>query len=95
MATTIKEEGLDPCPPPPQSSEESPCLAPDLRSRPSETQVQAILQTFRQCSEFLHYQFHKEGADEANHAGPGVPDLGSLGETQERASFGCTLGTST
>ena len=42
----IKEEGPDPCPPPPQLSEESPCLAPDLRSRPSETQVQAILQTF-------------------------------------------------
>ena len=48
----IKEEGPDPCPPP-QLSEESPCLAPELRSRapelrsrPSETQVQAILQTF-------------------------------------------------
>jgi hypothetical protein len=25
----IKEEGPDPCPPPPQSSEESPCLAPE------------------------------------------------------------------
>jgi len=43
-----------------------------------------FVKTNRQCSEFLHYQFHKEGADEANHAGPGVPDLGSLGETQER-----------
>jgi len=34
-------------------------------------------------NEFLRYQLHKEGADEANHASPGVPDLGSLGEPQE------------
>jgi hypothetical protein len=34
-------------------------------------------------NEFLRYQLHKEGADEANHAGPGVPDLCSLGEPQE------------
>lgn len=30
-----------------------------------------------------YYQLYKEGADEANHAGPGVPDLGGLGEAQE------------
>jgi len=35
------------------------------------------------ANEFLLYQLHKEGADEANHAGPGVPDLCSVGEPQE------------
>jgi hypothetical protein len=30
-----------------------------------------------------NYQLHDEGANEANHAGPGVPYLCSPGETQE------------
>jgi hypothetical protein len=31
----------------------------------------------------IHYQLHNEGADEADHAGPGVPNLRGLGEPQE------------